>query len=96
MSEEQKTYSIALRLRRVIYEDAYVAVPVTNAIMKANDDGTGSIDFEAFVAETIRIGENEGVDWKFEESHSEAHPLQGPCPEDRHTFDAYYSQNDVQ
>ena len=95
MSEEQKTYSIALRLRRVVYEDAYVAVPVTDAILKANGDGTGSIDSEAFVAEAIRVGESAGVEWRIEESHSEAHPVQGPCPEGRHTFDAYYSQNDA-
>jgi hypothetical protein len=95
MSEEQKTYSIALRLRRVVYEDAYVAVPVTDAIIKANDDGTGSIDFEALVAEAIRIGESPGVEWRIEESHSEPHPVQGPRPEDRHTFDAYYSQDDA-
>ena len=40
MSERPKTYSIALRVRRVTHEDACVAVPVTDAIMRQNDDRT--------------------------------------------------------
>lgn len=92
MTEEPKTFSITLRLRRAIYEDAYVAVPVTDAIVKANDDGTGSIDFEAFVAEAIRISGDERVEWKVEETQIEPHPIQGPLPEDRSLFDAYDSE----
>ena len=93
MNEAEKTYSIALRLRRVRVEDAYVAVPVTDAIIKPNQDGTGSIDFEAFVAEAVRISENEGVEWKLEESQTQAHPAQGPLPENRRMFDAYDPHN---
>ncbi len=88
-----KTYSIVLHLRRVTYEDAYVAVPVTSAIMKVNDDGTGSIDFEAFTAEAIRLGGDNRVEWKIEETRTEAHPLQTPIPEGRSCFDAYYSES---
>lgn len=93
MTEESKTYSIALRLRRVIYEDAYVAVPVTDAIVKVNDDGTGSIDPEALVTEAIRIGEDDRVEWKVEETRIEAHPIQAPLPKGRSRFDAYYSES---
>jgi hypothetical protein len=93
MTEEPKTYSIALRLRRVTYEDAYIAVPVTEAIMKANDDGTGSIDMEAFAAEAIRIGGDGRVEWKLEETQTEPHPIQAPLPEGRSLFDAYYSES---
>ncbi len=96
MTGEQKTVSITLRLRRVIYEDAYVAVPVTNAIIKVNEEGRGSIDFDAFVGEAIRIGEDARVEWKAEEMRIEAHPLQGPVPEGRFLFDAYYSEPGVQ
>ena len=92
MSEEQKTCLIALHVRRVIHEDAYVSVLVTDAITKANADGTASIDFEAFVAEAIRLSENEGVDWKVEESKTEPHPVQGPLPEGRQAFSSYHSQ----
>ncbi len=93
MTEEQETYSIALRLRRVTYEDAYVAVPVTDAIVKMNDNGTGSIDTEAFVAEAIRIGGDGRVEWKIEEIRIETHPIQKPLPEGRTRFDAYYSES---
>lgn len=71
MTEEQKAYSIALRLRRVTYEDAYVEAPATGAIVKANDDGTGSIDVEAVVAKAIRIGQDDRVQWMIEETQVE-------------------------
>lgn len=90
MSEEPKTYSIALHLRRTIHEDAFVAVPVTNAILRQNEDGTASIDFEAFVAEAVRVSQNQGVDWQIESSATEPHPVQCPLPEGRKSFDAFY------
>ena len=96
MNEENKTYSIALHLRRVIYEDAYVAVPVTDAIMKPNGDGTGTVDYEAFVAEAVKLGEYPGVDWQVEGAHTEAHPVQGPHPEGRRIFDSHYSQHEAE
>ena len=92
MAEELKTHSIVLRLRRVNYEDAYVAVPVTDAIIKPSDDGKGSIDVEAFIAEAIRIGEDDAVEWKVEERHTEAHPIQTPVPRGRILFDGYSSE----
>ena len=91
MTDKQETFSIALRLRRVIYEDAYVGVPVTDVFMKTNDAGEGAIDFELFVAEAIRIGSDPGVEWKVESSAMEAHPIQGPTPDDRQSFDAFYA-----
>ena len=62
MTDKEKTFSIALRLRRVIYEDAYVGVPVTDAFMKTSDTGEGEIDFELFFAEAVRIGSDPRVD----------------------------------
>lgn len=91
VEEEQRTYSIALRLRRVTYEDAYVAVPVTDAILKMDDDGEMRLDFDRFVAAAIQIGGDSRVEWRVESSSTEAHPTQGPKPEDRKSFDAYYA-----
>lgn len=91
MTEQNKTYSIALRLRRTIYEDAYVAVPVTDAIVKPKEDGTYGLDFEAFVAEAIRLSGDPRVEWKIETTEVNAHPIQGPKPEDRQSFDGYYA-----
>jgi hypothetical protein len=91
MEEQPKTYSLALRVRRITYEDAYVAVPVTSTILKQKEDGTLGIDFEAFVAEALRISKDPRVEWKVEELKTEPHPVQGPKPEDRRSFDAFYS-----
>ena len=96
MSEEKKTYSIALHLRRVTHEDAYVSVFVTDAITKENADGTRSIDFDAFVAEAIRVSKNDEVEWKTEESYTEPHPIQCPLPEGRRAFDSYYLSSDTE
>ena len=87
---ENKTFSIALRVRRVTYEDAYVAVPVTDKIMKKKEDGTHDIDFEAFVKEAVRISKDKRVEWKVESSTTEAHPIQQPLPEGRKSLDAFY------
>jgi hypothetical protein len=93
MKEEPKTYSLTLRVRRTTYEDAYVSVPVTSAILKQKEDGTLGIDFEAFVAEAVRISQDPRVEWKVEEHKTEPHPIQGPKPEDRRSFDAFYANN---
>jgi len=90
MREDPKTYSLSLRVRRITFEDAYVSVPVTSSITKPKDDGTLGIDFEAFVAEAVRISIDPRVEWKAEESRTEPHPMQGPKPEDRKSFDAFY------
>jgi hypothetical protein len=89
----QTSYSVALRVRRVTYEDAYVSVPVTDAILKVKEDGSRGIDFEKFVAEGLRISKDSKVEWQIEESKSEPHPIQQAPPEGRTSFDAYYHEN---
>lgn len=89
MSEKQNTYSVALRVRRITYEDAYVAIPMTEAITKQNEDGSVGINVEAFLAEAIRISNDQRVEWKIESCETEPHPMQGPTPEDRQSFDAF-------
>jgi hypothetical protein len=81
--------SIQLRVRRVSYEDAYVAVPVTDAITEMQPDGTARINFEAFVAEAIRLCGDPRVQWQLESSEVVPHPEQGPLPDDRRRFDGY-------
>ena len=90
MSEEKITVSyIALRLRRTMHEDAYISVPATDAIMIQNEDGTGSIDFDAFVAEAIRLSKDPRAEWKVEEVDTVPHPTQQPIPDDRRVFDIH-------
>ncbi len=81
--EEAKTYSIALRLRRVVHEDVYVTVFVDDQITKENEDGTLGIDWDKFVAAAIQTSEREGADWQVESTSIEVHPVQQPKPEGR-------------
>jgi hypothetical protein len=92
MSEPTQTYSLMLRVRRITYEDAYVAVPVTEAIVRQREDGTSGIDADAFIAEAIRISQDPRVEWQVESSQVEPHPMQGPKPDGRQSFDAFYRQ----
>jgi hypothetical protein len=84
--QASKSYSVALRVRRVIYEDAYVSVPVTDAILKRKEDGSRGIDFEKFVAEGLRMSKDSQVEWRTEEAKSEIHPIQQAAPKDRKSF----------
>ena len=93
MSEAPKTYSILLHVRRIIHEDAYVSVPVTDAIMMQKEDGTFGLDTEAFIAEAIRISTDPRVEWRQESSITEPHPTQQPLPEDRTSFDTFYTDS---
>jgi hypothetical protein len=90
MSDEQKTYSIALRVRRTICEDAYIAVPVTNAVTKKKEDGSVGIDFDALVAEALRLSKDSRVEWKEESCVTDPHPTQQTKPEGRTSFDGFY------
>jgi hypothetical protein len=63
---EETTYSIMLRVRRVTVEDAYVAVPVTDAIMTSDKEGAARIYSDAFVAEAVRISVDPRVEWQVE------------------------------
>lgn len=87
---EQKpgTTSMLLRVRRVTIEDAYVAVPATEAIIKRQDDGTFRIEPKLFLAEAIRISKDKRTEWKIESIDIEPHQTQQPVPKDRKVFDA--------
>lgn len=83
--------SIALRVRRVTYEDAYVSVPISDAILK-KDGAKQSINFEAFVAKAIEMSKDKRVEWKVESSNIEAHPTQQQAPPERKRFDGISSR----
>ena len=92
ITQAMKTYSTALRVRRVTYEDAYVAVPVTEAIMKPKPDGSLGVDPETLWAEGIRISQDKRVEWQVESAKTEAHPTQQPIPEGRKSLDTFYDK----
>lgn len=86
MDKEPEVYSIVLHLRRVVYEDAFVSVPVTSRIVDTDEEGKGSINYDKFVAEALKLGNDSRVEWKTESAETEVHPLQMPVPKDRNTF----------
>ena len=90
MSEENNTYSVRMRLRRVIHEDAYVSVFLNEKVMKEKEDGSYGIDTDKLVAEAIRIGNTPNVDWQVETIITEQHPLQNVMPDDRKVIDSFY------
>ena len=85
----QRTYSVALRMRRVTYEDDYIAVPVTVTVMKEEADGSARLDTDALIAEAIRISENRQVEWRVESASAEPHPIQLPMPDGRTSYDPW-------
>ena len=89
MNEQPKTTSIVFHLRRVVHQDAFVAVPVTDAIMKLDENGQPSIDWDAFVAQATQLGQHEGADWQVEEMQTAPHPVQCPIPEGRQVLDGF-------
>ncbi len=93
MTEKPKTYSIVVHVRRVTFADAFVAVPVTNAITEKKEDGTFGVDSDALIANALRISNNQEVEWQVESSHIEPHPVQMPIPENRKVLDDYYHEN---
>ena len=85
---------IALRLRKTTHEDAYVSVPATDSIMELREDGTYGINFDAFVAEAVRLSKDPRVEWKVEEVETVPHPMQQPKPDDRRGFDIHLDHDE--
>lgn len=81
------THSIQARVRRVTIEDAFVAVPVTEAVLKEQPDGSFRLDGEAVFRQATRIAADPRVPWQAESIELVPHPTQSPRPEDRELFD---------
>lgn len=76
------SYSISVRLRRVISEEGYVSVPVDDTVMRASPepDGMYRLDPEKVFEEAIRLGASLDT-WRVEEHQITVHPIQ-KAPED--------------
>lgn len=85
------TYSIVVRVRRVTTEDAYVRVPVTDAVMAAEPDADGHLHLDGgkVMAEARRLAEaasgsgSAQVAWQVQERDVDLHPVQDAPPEGR-------------
>jgi hypothetical protein len=79
------TYSIVVRVRRVITQDAYVRVPVTDAVVAADLDADGHqhLDGGKVMAEARRLAATDDVAWRVEEQEIDLHPVQNTPPDGR-------------
>ena len=83
---DAKSVSLALRLQRTTIEDAYISVPLTDDLFEKKEDNSRGLNFDAFVAKGIELGNLPGVEWKAESSVSKMHGIQMAPPEARKSY----------
>ncbi|GAA3211340.1 hypothetical protein ACFO1B_34355 [Dactylosporangium siamense] len=85
MPPPDATYSIVVRVRRVTTEDAYVRVPVTDAVMAADLDADGHrhLDGGKVMAEARRLAGSGTAAWQVQEQEIDLHPVQDTPPDGR-------------
>ena len=71
-----ENYSISVRLQRTTVEEAYVAVPVTRAVMQdePGEDGSYRLDGKKIFAAAVELGG--AADWLPEDQQVVVHPIQ--------------------
>ena len=76
---ENPSFSISIRLRRTMHEEAFVSVPVTDEIKQDTPDEQGrfSLDGKKVMDAAIRLGAAQGTRWIVDgEPVIELHPIQ--------------------
>ncbi len=81
--------SVQVHLRRIILEDAYVAVPITRDMVKQDPDGNNQIDVDMMLAQALSTGERLEVEWAVESTQTTVHPTQCTQPAHRQVFNPY-------
>lgn len=68
-----------MRVQRTTVEQAYVSVPVTDAVMQDEPaaDGSYRLDGEKLFAAAVELGRGVAT-WQLEEREVAVHPIQGP------------------
>ncbi|MEV6898505.1 hypothetical protein [Amycolatopsis sp. NPDC051372] len=74
------TYSISVRLQRTTVEEAYVSVPVSEAVLRDGPEADGSmrLDPEKVMAAAVELGR--AAEWSAEDLRVTPHPIQKPRP----------------
>jgi len=81
---EGRSYSISVRLRRTTFEEAFVSVPVSDAVKQDAPDAQGrfSLDGKKVMDAAIQLGGEPATHWIAEgEPMIELHPVQ-TAPDD--------------
>ena len=83
---ERETYSISIRLRRTVTEEALVSVPLNSEVVDPvpDEDGQRRVDGKKVMEVAVRMGIHQGLHWVAEgEPLVEPHPIQSPPPHAR-------------
>jgi hypothetical protein len=75
---EPNTLSISVRLRRRQAEAAHVSVPITEELMRPNDEGEGKkLDVDKIIESALQLGKLDSTKWEIEgEPEIQLHPVQ--------------------
>src|SRR5271168_2092272 len=78
---ERKTYSISVRLRRTVTEEAFVSVPLNSEVWDPvpDKDGQLHVDGMKVMEVAVHLGLYPGAHWvREDEPRVEPHPIQEP------------------
>jgi hypothetical protein len=75
---EPNALSISVRLRRRQTETAQVSVPITEEVMRPNDEGGGlKMDVDKIIEAALQLGKLNSTEWEIEgEPEIQLHPVQ--------------------
>lgn len=81
------TLSMSVRLRRVRTETTTVSVPITQDVMRPDDEGDGlKMDVDKIIAAALQLGKFDSIEWQIEgEPEIQLHPIQN-APETKTTI----------
>ena len=84
---EPDSLSISVRLRRRQTETARVSVPITDAVMRPDDEGEGrKLDVDKIIEAALQLGKFDSIEWEIEgEPEIQLHPIQN-TPETKPTI----------
>jgi hypothetical protein len=75
---EPNALSISVRLRRRQTETAQVSVPITEEVMRPDDEGGGlKMDVDKIIEAALQLGKLNSTEWEIEgEPEIQLHPVQ--------------------
>jgi len=81
------TLSMSVRLRRVRTETTTVSVPITEEVMRRDDQGDGlKMDVYKIIEDALQLGRFDSIEWEIEgEPEIQLHPIQN-APETKTTI----------
>ena len=75
---EPNTLSISVRLRRRHTEATFVSVPITEEVLRQDEEGEGrKLDVDKIIEAALQLGKLESTEWEpEEETEIQLHPMQ--------------------